>query len=328
MSPLEAALDHLRPLSPSLVIAYGSFAQGRTSASSDVDVVVFADVEAPRHDGTPVAGHPLDAWIHPLADLADPARFLRVWPALVLHDPQGRAPAFLAAVEALRREAARPLTPDERVHLDGWIAKMLVRATDDDVEGNYRYRWLVQDYLELWCRYGGRLYEGPKKALALLAETAPEAHATLAELLAGPKEAHRLAHLYRRMTSPLEVLQGPRVDLVARHPGPPRVYEVHEKTTGVALGEAGWEAPEGGRARLRLWIDPAKRLRGYGAEAFALVAERFFAEGGRVLVEEVPQGEGLNALLRYGFRIAEEGDLVQVVYQAPGPGFSRSIRAK
>lgn len=321
LSPvLEAACAYLvAAWSPLVVIAYGSFAQGRISASSDVDLVVFADVEAPRHDGTPVAGHTLDAWIHPLADLGDPARFLRVSPALVLHDSQGRAPGFLAAVEDLRREAAHPLTPDERTQLDDWIAKMLVRAADDDVEGNYRYRWLVQDYLELWCRYGGRLYEGPKKALALLAETAPEAHATLAELLAGTKEVHRLAHLYRRMTSPVEVLRGPRVDLVAQHPGPPRVYQVHEKTTGVALGEAGWEAPDGGQARLRLWIDPAKRLRGFGAEAFALVSERFFAEGGQMLVQSVPPAE-LNAMLRYGFHVADglEGDLVEVVLRAPG----------
>lgn len=316
---LDAALAHLTPLSPSLVIAYGSFAQGRTSASSDVDLVVFAPVEAPRHDGTTVAGHPLDAWIHPVDHLDDPAQFVRVWPALVLHDPQGKAPGFLAAVETHRRHAAQPLTPDERTQFDGWIAKMLVRARDDDPEGNYRYRWLVQDFPELWCRYGGRLYEGPKKTLALLADRAPEAHATLADLLAGPKDVARLAHLYRRTTSPIAVLQGPRLDLAAAGSGPPRVYGVHDRATGLALGEAGWEAPDHrGRARLRLWIEPSRRLRGYGAEAFAVLTAQFFAEGGRELVGSVAPREGLNALLRYGFHV-DESDLaaesVEVVFR-------------
>lgn len=314
---LDAALAHLAACNPALVIAYGSFAQGRTSASSDVDLVVFAPVEAPVHDGSVVAGHPLDAWIHPVADLNNPAEFLRVSPSLVLHDPQGLAPGFLGSVETLRQDAAGPLSDAERNRFGGWIAKMLVRAADNDVEGNYRYRWLVQDFLELWCRYGARLYEGPKRTLALLADLDPGAHATVADLLAGPKDVPRLAHLYRRLTSPLAVLQGPRVDLVATAPGFPRLYQVHERTTGAPLGHAGWEAPSPeGRARLRLWIDPSRRLRGYGAEAFGLVAERFFAEGGRELAESVPPGE-LNALLRYGFHVVEDHEGgVEVVFKA------------
>lgn len=320
-SVLEAACNHIvGAWSPSVVIAYGSFAHGRTSASSDVDLVVFADVEAPRHDGSPIEGHPLDAWIHPLSHLNDPGQFLRVHPALVLHDPRSLAPAFLAEVSAQRERAARPLTGEERTQLGGWIAKMLTRSTEDDPEGNYRYRWLVQDFLELWCRFGGRLYEGPKKTLALLADLAPGAHTTLADLLAGTKDVARLTHLYRRVTSPLEVLQGPRVDLVAGEAGYPRVYAVHERTTGVSLGEAGWECPDPqGQARLRLWIEPTRRLRGYGAETFALVSERFFAEGGQTLVQSVPPGE-LNAMLRYGFRVVEglEGDVVEVVFRAQG----------
>lgn len=320
LSPvLDAARAHLAPHEPVLVLAYGSFAQGRTSASSDVDLIVFAPVEAPMHDGSVVAGHPLDAWIHPVADLNNPAQFLRVSPCVVLHDPQGLAPGFLGAVEAHRRDAAGPLSEAERTQLGGWITKMLVRAADDDVEGNYRYRWLVQDFLELWSRFGARLYEGPKKTLAVLADLDPGAHATLADLLAGPKNVPRLAHLYRRITSPLAVLQGPRIDLVAPRADFPRLYDVHERTTGAPLGRAGWEAPSPqGRARLRLWIEPEKRLRGFGAEAFGLVAERFFSEGGRELAESVPPGE-LNALLRYGFHVVDGlGGEVLAVFRAPG----------
>lgn len=42
---------------------------------------------------------------------------------------------------------------------------MLNRARKSDVEGNFRYHWLLVDSLEIYFRVKGIRYLGPKKSL-------------------------------------------------------------------------------------------------------------------------------------------------------------------
>ena len=47
---------------------------------------------------------------------------------------------------------------------------MLKRAGKDDVEGNFRYHWLLYDSLEIYFVIKKMLYRGPKNSLAWIKE--------------------------------------------------------------------------------------------------------------------------------------------------------------
>jgi len=185
----EAARDRMVAVhGATLVVVYGSFASGTADGASDLDLVAFAPVPAPFHDTTPLAGRDLDAWVYPLGHPFSDPELVRVHPALALHDPEARFPAFEAAVAQTRAEAHRPWDEGARADLAAWVAKMVVRARTPGPEGLYRWHWLVFEGPELWCRFRGLPWEGPKKALARMAAKEPGTAAAYAQLLAGPPD--------------------------------------------------------------------------------------------------------------------------------------------
>lgn len=174
------------------VAAYGSFASGAEVASSDVDLVAWAPVAVPVHRGGLVAGHELDAWVYPLDHPFTDPDLARVQPALVLHDPGGRARAFEAAVKATREEAHRPLDAAAKADLQAWADKMVARARSGTVEGLQRYHWLLSEGPELWCRLGDHPWEGPQKALTRMKTEAPALYRSFGELLGSAPDVRAL----------------------------------------------------------------------------------------------------------------------------------------
>ena len=60
---------------------------------------------------------------------------------------------------------------------------MVLRTKRDDVEGYFRWHWVLTDSLEIYCDVIGSFYYGPKKTLRRMEQTDEEAYLIYAEAL-------------------------------------------------------------------------------------------------------------------------------------------------
>ena len=181
------------------IVLYGSFASHSAHADSDIDVVVFADVEQATHDATLLDGHPLDAWIYPLADWQQSERLRHIYPFTVLLDDAGIAAELARRLAELRAQATRVLSAGERQQLVAWVHKMLKRASQTSLEANYRYHWLLHDFPELFANFRGEYYDGPVKTLRRMQTVAPAFYREYESLLTQAKDVARVGELYRQL---------------------------------------------------------------------------------------------------------------------------------
>ncbi|MBR2287873.1 MAG: nucleotidyltransferase domain-containing protein [Clostridia bacterium] len=178
-------LQYLRETyQPEAILVYGSYAEGSAGRFSDFDALVIAPF--PRtHDTTRIGDTPLDVFVYPPETFEgpyDPEEFVQVFDAKILMDANGlggrlkkRVLEYLDKlpakdVDALREEMA-------------WCRKMLERTAREDVEGNFRWHWLLCDSLEIYCEVRAWHYFGPKKSLRRMEKEAPEAYALYARAL-------------------------------------------------------------------------------------------------------------------------------------------------
>ena len=69
-----------------------------------------------------------------------------------------------------------PLKTEEDISQEiKWCEKMLLRTMRGDVEGYYRWHWVLCDSLEIYFDIKGIHYYGPKKALHFMEESDSEA---------------------------------------------------------------------------------------------------------------------------------------------------------
>jgi len=181
----------------STVLVYGSLASGSFHARSDVDVVVFAEVDAAYHEGGELSGHLLDAWVHPVADVQNTSDFLRVVPLVTIRDDYKVAELLAARIQIERDSAISSVDEKKLSELDAWVHKMVGRARVDSSEGNYRYHWLLHDYPELYCLFRGVFCDGPAKTLRRLSERDPALSEMYSSLLGNKKDVDLLENLWQ-----------------------------------------------------------------------------------------------------------------------------------
>jgi hypothetical protein len=166
------------------VMLYGSRADGSATADSDYDVVAFAPIEDALRDARLHEGDYLDIFIYPESVLAKPTgEYLHLRQAKVLQQRGDEGDAFLAQLDTLFQQGPDSLPSDEIAARLTWIHKMLARMQRGDAEGNYRRAWLLFSLLEDYFQLRRQWYQGPKKSLALLRQTAPEIYAKFAAAL-------------------------------------------------------------------------------------------------------------------------------------------------
>jgi hypothetical protein len=190
------------------IVLYGSRARGDWSEESDVDVVCLADVPATYRDARVWQGMYLDGFVHPTALADEPITddHSKLIGGRVLLDERNLAHGWLARIAAHDAEPIAPLPPTERDVRRVWARKMAARAQRGDVEGNYRYHWLLFQLLEDYYAMIGRRYLGPKRAFAELALRDPETLAAFERALVPGAEhaalAALVAHLEKRYDEP------------------------------------------------------------------------------------------------------------------------------
>jgi hypothetical protein len=156
------------------VILYGSRANNTAVAGSDIDVAAFWPQAHTLRDTRLFHGEYLDLFIYPDTLLAQPsADDLKLRGGQVLLQRGQEGDHCLAALDVLHAAGPLPLPADELQARRDWARKMLGRIARGDTEGHYRRAWLQMALLEDWFVLRGRWYEGPKRALAWLAEHEP-----------------------------------------------------------------------------------------------------------------------------------------------------------
>ena len=177
MRSTDKIIDYLeKTYQPESIIVYGSFADGSANLNSDFDALIIAGKEK-LHDSSFVDGVVLDVFVYPPDQFLseyDPAAFAQVWDGKIILDKNGMGgwlkKNVLDYIERI------PLKTEEDVSQEiKWCEKMLLRTMRGDVEGYYRWHWVLCDSLEIYFDIKGIHYYGPKKALRFMEESDSEA---------------------------------------------------------------------------------------------------------------------------------------------------------
>lgn len=161
-------------------ILYGSRARGDWGHTSDIDVIAFRD-----HGGTQRVACRwndifLDLFLHATEDVADHS-WARLHEGRILFQREDFGDKVLAYVNDLLGRGPEPIPVEELRIRKVWAEKMLLRAANGDIEGNYRRHWLAFVLLEDYFAARGEWYLGPKQSFLSLSQSAP-AHFELFDL--------------------------------------------------------------------------------------------------------------------------------------------------
>lgn len=158
------------------IILYGSFANGDYTEESDIDLVCFCDNPTKKNDTSIINGRRLDAWIYKTEIMNSCTEFLHVIGGKIVLDERNLCTNFLNDIDKLFKNGPEKLSPEKKEFLKSWLQKMLKRAKKGDIEGNFRYHWMLNDSLEIYFNIKDRWYLGPKKSLQWLLENDKEAY--------------------------------------------------------------------------------------------------------------------------------------------------------
>lgn len=163
---------------PLAAVLYGSHADGTANAESDYDVLLITE-STECHDTAIVNGVQLDAWVYPRSwaeSLTDGEAVIQLHDGVVLLDTDGLAAGLIARAREHAAGKAH-LSDEEKRDLQAWCGKMARRARRGDVEGLYRWHWLLTDSLSIYCDVRDAFYFGPKKTLLRMEKEDPEGFA-------------------------------------------------------------------------------------------------------------------------------------------------------
>lgn len=156
------------------IILYGSYARGDNTQESDVDILCFRDEVEELNDTSLFQGKQLDVWIKNIEMELVPHEFLHIRDGKIISDKNFFGKDLLESVK-ICYDAGPPKTEmEQKIFLIDWMTKMYIRSTKKDVEGAYRYYWLVKDILEIYFELNDKWYEGPKKSLKWLEDNDKE----------------------------------------------------------------------------------------------------------------------------------------------------------
>ncbi|WP_226577473.1 nucleotidyltransferase domain-containing protein [Halobacillus litoralis] len=184
------------------VILYGSYMTGDYTKESDIDLLGFTDTtEQEENEVDLFQGKQLDVWVHPTPHMDNPGRFLKAHQGQIVLDEKGKAALFLSEVHRVFEEGPKKLSGEEKTFLRTWLRKMEVRSQKGDLEGNYRFHWMLKDSLEIYFELNDRWYLGPKKSFEWLKKNDPEAHDLFQRSLQESWEKDHVSRLINYITS-------------------------------------------------------------------------------------------------------------------------------
>lgn len=158
------------------IILYGSFANGDYTEESDIDLVCFCDNPTKENDTIILNDRRLDAWIYKTEIMNNCTQFLHIIGGKILLDERNLCTNFLYEIDKHFTNGPEQTSLEQKEFLKSWLQKMLNRAKKGDIEGNFRYHWMLNDSLEIYFNIKDRWYLGPKKSLQWLQDNDKEAY--------------------------------------------------------------------------------------------------------------------------------------------------------
>lgn len=152
------------------VILYGSRARGDFTSTSDYDVAgISKNGERQRIARFDKENNVyLDLFVYPESDFLEiEQEHLNMSEGIVLIDSNEFGKKLITKLMLLVNEPEK-IKDDEIQARKVWYKKMLLRATNRDLEGKYRHIWSIFSILEDYFVFRGLRYQGPKKSFQYL----------------------------------------------------------------------------------------------------------------------------------------------------------------
>ncbi|MGL5416504.1 MAG: nucleotidyltransferase domain-containing protein [Clostridium sp.] len=163
---------------PHTMIVYGSYADGSNNANSDFDALIITDKKFEFHDGNIINGVLLDVFIYNTSEFNEEInceKYIQIHDGKILIDKYDMGKKLKNKVCDFIKNTPKKSIEEKR-HGVEWCEKMLLRTKREDVEGYFRWHWLLVDSLEIYFILCDEYYYGPKKSLLLLKEKDIEAY--------------------------------------------------------------------------------------------------------------------------------------------------------
>lgn len=159
------------------IILYGSFVNETYTKESDIDIICFADnIINTQNDMSIIDGWQLDTWIYNTDMIEHPENLLHIDNGRIILDERNLCKSLLININQLLSQPIKKLTMEEINFQKEWLKKMLNRSRKKDVEGNFRYHWMLVDSLEIYFDIRGLRYMGPKKSVLWLKDNDKNAY--------------------------------------------------------------------------------------------------------------------------------------------------------
>jgi predicted nucleotidyltransferase len=194
---LKLAFDYLvQQYNPHTVIVYGSRARDQATDSSDIDIACYCDNTEEIKDARLFHGVYLDAWIYPTLSMDNiDEEDLRFEDGCLLLDQRGLGEKFLQRVMDKLHQGPKKPSKSDIEHTTEWIHKMLLRAANNDIDGQYRKIWLQFQLLEIYFQLRGKWFLGHKKSFEYLQKHDVEAFNLFEQVYANTTDYEKLNRL-------------------------------------------------------------------------------------------------------------------------------------
>ena len=178
MISLEQIIEYIKQkYNPLSIILYGSYANGTNNLNSDFDSLVISYDHEQFHDTSFVNGVQLDVFVYPASYFDgnyDCNDFVQIFDGKIIVDNDERGKALQTKVQSYLQNRPQKSKAEIDASVD-WCVKMLARVKRYDAEGMFRWHWVLNDSLEIFCDVMHHPYWGPKKSLKWMEENHPTA---------------------------------------------------------------------------------------------------------------------------------------------------------
>ncbi len=175
---MEQIIEYIkRKYNPLSIILYGSYANGTNNLNSDFDSLVISYDHEQFHDTSFVNSIQLDVFVYPASYFDgdyDCNDFVQIFDGKIVVDSDERGKVLQTKVQSYLQNRPQKSKAEIDASVD-WCVKMLARVKRYDAEGMFRWHWVLNDSLEIFCDVMHHPYWGPKKSLKWMEENHPTA---------------------------------------------------------------------------------------------------------------------------------------------------------
>ncbi|MEK7435212.1 MAG: nucleotidyltransferase domain-containing protein [Cyanobacteriota bacterium] len=135
---------------PHTIILYGSYADNTFNENSDIDIICIKKDGEHYKDARLWNDIFLDVWIYPEDKLQNLDEFIHIAIGKVLYQEDTFGNDFINKLKTALLKPIEEFTKNEEDFSYIWSKKMIRRSKVDDIEGNYRKNWLINDLLSMY----------------------------------------------------------------------------------------------------------------------------------------------------------------------------------